>query len=612
MGNFVVDLLTGKQYLFNVEISGGTPISGSTYPEVNLYSDLPAANTVTGEIYVVRTSSGDYVKNRKERGFYFSNGTSWILLPNIVDYFNSTNFKIFDNDNDKGIQFITSGITNGSYRKITAQNSDGTVAYLSDVSPKLNTTLFNQYTGTTLNEFKIVDTYAGNGIIQGFKITINADNTKINISSGIGYFYNNHNDPTNPTKTRLVFSGKTGQTLTYLNTDLVTYLAIDSSGNIIQKTSLFDSLERRSYIILGAAIHSNKINVNAINNLPDVVLDAHSQFNDLIDSLRNFNVDGNVFGAYDSTLSIVKSEGKIFKRGVNFDTDNRSPHIKILPELIAPSNIRYRLSDSTEYPDTNVVSKYYESEPGVRTALQNNDFTLQRISIFPSNLVRIQYGQAVYKSLIEAQQAIYFENFVIEKNISENGLLRAYLIIRGGTTSLNNPNDARFIETDKFGTMPLGGGSISVPATNVTVTPTGNISSIDAQSALAELDAEKLSITSFNTPTWTPSQVYSITGSTGITTAMINNYIIRISGSTGATIITKLPNIAAGSNGQVIILKGNSNTNTVTLQSETNLSGSKLKLDGGINFTLGLGDILQLYYDSVDGYWYEISRKNNL
>lgn len=160
--------------------------------------------------------------------------------------------------------------------------------------------------------------------------------------------------------------------------------------------------------------------------------------------------------------------------------------------------------------------------------------------------------------------------------------------------------------------VEINGGSISLPAINVTFEPTGNISSIDVQSALAELDTEKLSITSFNTPTWTPSQVYSITSSTGITTAMINNYIIRISGSTGATTITKLPNIAAGNNGQVIILKGNSNTNTVTLQSESNLTGSKLRLDGGINFTLGLGDILQLYYDSVDGYWYEISRKNNM
>ena len=110
----------------------------------------------------------------------------------------------------------------------------------------------------------------------------------------------------------------------------------------------------------------------------------------------------------------------------------------------------------------------------------------------------------------------------------------------------------------------------------------------------------------------TPSTVYNILPNSGITAPMLSDMIIRISGATIGMIVTSLPNIAAGSNGQVIILKGNSDTHTVTLQSESNLTGSKLKLDGGINFTLGLGDILQLYYDSVDGYWYEISRKNNL
>jgi hypothetical protein len=97
----------------------------------------------------------------------------------------------------------------------------------------------------------------------------------------------------------------------------------------------------------------------------------------------------------------------------------------------------------------------------------------------------------------------------------------------------------------------------------------------------------------------------------GISSSMINYDILRISGNTGATTITSTPSIALGVDGQKIILKGQSNANSVTFKSESNLSGSKLKLDNGIDFTLGLGDVLELYYDAIDGYWYEIGRKNN-
>jgi hypothetical protein len=60
---FTIDLLTGKPLLLTTTISGGTSSSGSTYQQVNTYADLPAPSTVSGQIYVVRSSTGIFLPN---------------------------------------------------------------------------------------------------------------------------------------------------------------------------------------------------------------------------------------------------------------------------------------------------------------------------------------------------------------------------------------------------------------------------------------------------------------------------------------------------------------------------------------------------------------------
>lgn len=152
MATFTIDLLTGNLYLFsgNFSGSGSTPTSGSTYPAVNVYGDLPTpASSYTGQIYVVRTGSGSYVLNRKDAGLYISIGGVWRNMGDTPAYFKSDNFQVYDSVNTaKGISFITSGITSG-FKKLKIQNSDGTIAYLTDLDAKVDKTVFADYTGTT-------------------------------------------------------------------------------------------------------------------------------------------------------------------------------------------------------------------------------------------------------------------------------------------------------------------------------------------------------------------------------------------------------------------------------------------------------------------------------
>jgi len=155
MATFTVDLLTGDIYLFSGDFGGGgtgsTPTSGSTYPQVPKYINLPPAGSHTGQIYVVREGDGTYVLNRKPAGFYFSTGTGWRYLGEApIDLLNSTNFQIVDStDTSKGVMFVTSGISTNTFRKLTIQNSDGTIAYLADLDTKVNASVFATYTGIT-------------------------------------------------------------------------------------------------------------------------------------------------------------------------------------------------------------------------------------------------------------------------------------------------------------------------------------------------------------------------------------------------------------------------------------------------------------------------------
>lgn len=296
-----------------------------------------------------------------------------------------------------------------------------------------------------------------NGVKEGMAISINTDTTKINISSGSGIIVDD-STPDTPTYTVINYAGATGVTLTNLNTANATYIAINNTGTIVQQVTEFTPEQRRSLIILGVAIHSNRLIVNVVNNLPDVALNSPAQLNDLMNALQNFNISGNIISANGANLNINKSEGYIFKKGSNFINSNLNPHTLHLVASVAPATLRYRLQDGTEYANTSVIDPSYYDLNSVRTSVPPNKYSIQRLTLFPSNLIRIQYGQAYYGSMAEAIQAISTEFFVEESNIAQNGLLRGLLVVKSGATDLSNNTQAQFFEADRFGSTKFSAG----------------------------------------------------------------------------------------------------------------------------------------------------------
>ncbi len=102
----------------------------------------------------------------------------------------------------------------------------------------------------------------------------------------------------------------------------------------------------------------------------------------------------------------------------------------------------------------------------------------------------------------------------------------------------------------------------------------------------------------------TPSGTISITAGGGIT---VTNALMRVQGNGGAVDITANPQIAAGIDGQLVVIQGMSDSNTVKLE-----DGTGVALDGGTSITLGLNDNISLVYSSASSEWQEVGGRNAL
>lgn len=296
------------------------------------------------------------------------------------------------------------------------------------------------------------------GIIKFGGLGISTDTTKFFVGEIIAWFIDNTTNLEVPTKVLRVFPESDNNIVTNLTTQNVTYVAIDIDGNIIESGIPFQPELQRDIIPLGVIVHSNRVIVNAVNNQPVVAISPLNQLSDLMESIGFFNISGNVFFPDGGNLKIAKSSGNVFKQGINFLNDNKDPHTLLLPDLKTPL-FRYRLRNGTEYVNTDVVDPNNWDNLGTLTAMTGTRWSIQRIYVFQSNLVRFQYGQATYASQSEALQSITSESFTVEQNIAENGLFRGLLVIRRNATDLADPTRALFIEVSKFGGL-TGLGSL--------------------------------------------------------------------------------------------------------------------------------------------------------
>ncbi len=187
----------------------------------------------------------------------------------------------------------------------------------------------------------------------------------------------------------------------------------------------------------------------------------------------------------------------------------------------------------------------------------------------------------------------------IEKNLNVGGALAVTGAVAVASTTASTDKDTGALVVDGGagieGNLNAGG---NVAATgNLTVgghASLGNDIAADTVSVTAKVTVAGALVT-------TPSEETQVAAATGVTAAHIQRTYLKVRGNSGAVDISATPQIAAGSDGQMLTLQGTDDTNTLKLD-----DGTGLALAGGISFTLKQGHVIQFIYDGT--VWRELFR----
>jgi len=298
------------------------------------------------------------------------------------------------------------------------------------------------------------------GLHTGAQLSVGGVLGTFDITGGEGTYIDSATDFSDIQAALVTITPRTDIPVINIATQPVTYILIDKDDNIIQNTNYPTPAERRDNIFIGVVVHSDNVNVSVVNNVPTVAIDALAQLQDLYTSLGFFNESGNLISPNGANLSFNKSSGTAIKAGANFSNNKKDPHTLSLASAVG-ATFRYRNQDGSEDSDVAVLDPTTYDVGGTTTAIggSDNQATLQRVYIFPSNAIRVQRGQEIFSSLADAINAVGREVFVTEQNIAENGLLLATIAITKGCEELNNSSEAQIFTASKFGELGSVGSS---------------------------------------------------------------------------------------------------------------------------------------------------------
>jgi hypothetical protein len=281
---------------------------------------------------------------------YLSISNTWRNLGDTPAYFTSNHFQIIDGvDTAKGITFDVSGITTNVFRKLKVQNSDGTIAYLTDLNTKvdksvfadytgttapatyLTKTVFNTFTGTTLpanyyNKSQINGYTASTYVLIGNKLNTSVFNTFTGTTLPANYY--------NKSQVNSLISGFTtgntfiasGATKIKVNGDIVTIYSPTGSTGISSWTTLTDKPQWLSGVTKSEFQTGH---THSYNNLTNKLIPGTG-----ISIIENVisATGGSSGGTTNSTLQLIDSVGS-----VNVNTINATPIVWYTQEFTGTS-----------------------------------------------------------------------------------------------------------------------------------------------------------------------------------------------------------------------------------------------------------------------------------
>ena len=353
-------------------------------------------------------------------------------------------------------------------------NEIGYVLQTGTTTGKIYVNINNEDSNLTLTdkERNILEGNVINGGVYEYTGMTQGTGQTINVAMVRGWVVKNtYSYATQPDVTNVYYSGGTNIPLTYLNTADATYILITSASTLFQQTTFPTPQQRRENIFIGKVVHPNRSTITSINQTVDFDVSPMAALRDLWTPLKLIN-QGVIVSYYSAgTMSIQTSAGTLWGNGIGWTTNQQNPD-SISISGTSPTTFQYRsrfgpITGSTGLPaaptgnTTTIDSHHYDLNGSIVAVGANNRATNQRIYLFPTGLIRIQYGQFSYSSMANAIAGIDTEVFVEYSNNRDNGILIGILTVREDASDLSSTGDAQFRFVSKFGELLAGAGGIS-------------------------------------------------------------------------------------------------------------------------------------------------------
>jgi len=353
-------------------------------------------------------------------------------------------------------------------------------------SGSTNDMYFTQYQGPYTNTTRLrwLESALNTGLLNGGTLsTVNGTN-KFNVASGAGIILNYNastsSDPY-PTIKYVQWTSSISQSLQFSGSAQITYVAIDSNGEISQTTTAPTALNFKDRIVLGRILHQSGSVTNGSISSPATAYAVNSNNADFIRTIGPLKVSGHLLEASGSTLSLKKTAGDSYVEGRNYVVNPNVPNYISAaddPAVTISKIYRERVSGSTPIIDTGIGNAGYTTvDPtlynnnGTLTAVGDKNYSVQRVYWFPRSVNRalfVYYGNDSYGTVNEAIAAVSTENFIEGDNTRGAAILVAYLVLKGNASNLTNTGQALIIQAGVLrGSVAGGGATAGVGATNL-------------------------------------------------------------------------------------------------------------------------------------------------
>ena len=330
------------------------------------------------------------------------------------------------------------------------------------------------------------------GILQGGILSSTPGTTTFKITSGSGLIVTMNastgSEPY-PTAQYISWPEYNTQPITYSGSAKITYVGLDSNGQIIQQTVPWGTNDINQWdnsINLGVVLHLSGSVSTGVFNAPQIAYGPNQKTDDFFRAFGPLKISGHTLQASGSTLGLQKTGGTSYREGANYVINPNHPST-VVENAISTSKIyRYYLSGSTPVIDTGVgnagyttidPTKYVDTTTGQLTTVSGNNsnqwrWTIQRVFWVPNsptNAFIVYYGNAEYTTLVDVKNAIDTEPFSEAPNTSQNAIFIGYILVRKGCTDLSDTTgtNAVLVQGGLFRNVGGNGGSGTAAATSL-------------------------------------------------------------------------------------------------------------------------------------------------